>query len=120
MPHLLIDGLNRYNDEPCLFLGDKVASYRDVRESTSQMVQALQSKGLGVGSKIAVISANRPEVLSNIAAMQINGCIGTPLHPLGSLDDHAYVLEAAEIDTLVYDASVFEELAVALKQKYRA
>ena len=47
MPHLLIDGLNRYNDEPCLFLGDKVASYKDVRESTSQMVQALQSKGLG-------------------------------------------------------------------------
>ena len=34
MPHLLIDGLNRYNDEPCLFLGDKVASYREVREST--------------------------------------------------------------------------------------
>ncbi len=60
MPHLLIDGLNRYHDEPCLFLGDKVASYKDVRETTSQMVQALQSKGLGVGSRIAVISANRP------------------------------------------------------------
>ena len=117
MPHLLIDGLNRYNDEPCLFLGDKVASYREVRESTSQMVQALQSKGLGVGSRVAVISANRPEVLSNIAAMQLNGCIGTPLHPLGSLDDHAYVLQAAEIDTLIYDASVFEDLAGALKQR---
>jgi fatty-acyl-CoA synthase len=24
MPHLLIDGLNRYNEEPCLFMGDKV------------------------------------------------------------------------------------------------
>ena len=66
---------------------------------------ALQSKRLGKGSRIAVISANRPEVLSNIAAMQLNGCIGTPLHPLGSLDDHAYVLNAAEIDTLVFDAS---------------
>ncbi len=117
MPHLLIDGLNRYNDEPCLYLGDKVASYKDVRESTSQMVQALQSKGLGRGSRIAIISANRPEVLSNIAAMQLAGCSGTPLHPLGSLDDHAYVLEAAEIDALVYDPSVFEQHAAALKQK---
>ena len=44
MPHLLVEGLNRYHDEPCLFLGDKVASYREVRESTSQMVQALQAK----------------------------------------------------------------------------
>ena len=117
MPHLLIDGLNRYNDEPCLFLGDKVASYREVREHTSQMVQALQSRGLGVGSRIAVISANRPEVLSNIAAMQLAGCIGTPLHPLGSLEDHAYVLEAAEIDTLVYDASVFDSHAAALQER---
>ncbi len=117
MPHLLIEGLNRYNDEPCLFLGDKVASYKDVRESTSQMVQALQSKGLGVGSRVAIISANRPEVLSNIAAMQLTGCIGTPLHPLGSLDDHAYVIEAADIDTLVFDAALFTEVATALKAR---
>ena len=47
MPHLLVEGLNRYDDEPCLFLGDKVASYREVRESTSQMVQALHATGLG-------------------------------------------------------------------------
>jgi fatty-acyl-CoA synthase len=117
MPHLLIEGLNRFDDEPCLFLGDKVASYREVRESTSRMVQALQSRGLGVGSRVAVISTNRPEVLSNIAAMQLAGCIGTPLHPLGSLDDHAYVLEAAEIDTLIYDPTAFEEVAGALQQR---
>jgi fatty-acyl-CoA synthase len=49
--------------------------------------------------------------------MQIAGCIGTPLHPLGSLEDHAYVLEAAEIDTLVYDASTFEDVAAALKAR---
>jgi fatty-acyl-CoA synthase len=114
---MLIEGLNRYNDEPCLYLGDKVATYKDVRESTSQMVQALQSKGLRVGSRVAIISANRPEVLSNIAAMQLTGCIGTPLHPLGSLDDHAYVLEAADIETLVFDSSVFSEVAAALKAR---
>jgi fatty-acyl-CoA synthase len=117
MPHLLVEGLNRYDDRPCLLLGDKVATYRDVRESTSQMVQALQAKGLGKGSRVAVISANRPEVLSNIAAMQLTGCIGTPLHPMGSLEDHVYVLEAAEIDALVFDASVFDAHAAQLKER---
>lgn len=117
MPHLLVEGLNRYHDEPCLFLGDKVASYREVREQTSQLVQALRSRGLGRGSRVAVISANRPEVLSNIAAMQLAGCIGTPLHPLGSLDDHAYVLEAAEIDALVFDPTAFDEVAAALQAR---
>ncbi|MCX2982227.1 acyl-CoA synthetase [Halieaceae bacterium IMCC14734] len=118
MADLLINGLNRYDDEPCLYLGDKVASYRDVRESTSQMVQALQSSGLSQGRKIAVISANRPEVLSNIAAMQLAGCIGSPLHPMGSLDDHSYVIEHAEIDALVFDTTVFSPRAEELKQRF--
>ncbi|GAB3291983.1 AMP-binding protein [Parahaliea aestuarii] len=120
MPHLLVEGLNRYNDEPCLFLGDKVASYREMREQTSQLIQALRASGLDKGSRIAVISTNRPEVLSNIAAMQLAGCIGTPLHPLGSLDDHAYVLEAAEIDALIFDPGAFEQVAAALKARIPA
>lgn len=118
MPHLLIDGLNRYDDEPCLFLGDKVASYKDVRESTSQMVQALNKLGLDRGKRIAVISTNRPEVLANIAAMQLAGCIGSPLHPMGSLDDHAYVIEHAEIDALVFDEGFFSPRAAELKEKF--
>lgn len=117
MPHLLVEGLNRFNDEPCLHLGDKVASYREVREQTSQLVQALASRGLGRGNRVAVISANRPEVLSNIAAMQLAGCIGTPLHPLGSVEDHAYVLEAADIEALIFDPTAFDPVARALKER---
>ncbi len=117
MPDLLVEGLNRYNDEPCLYLGDKVASYREVRESTSQMVQALKSKGLQVGSRVAVISRNRPEVLANIAAMQLTGCVGTSLHPLGSLDDHAYMLVAAGVETLIYDPGAFDAYAAQLQER---
>ncbi len=118
MAHLLIDGLNRYHEEPCLFLGDHVASYADVRHSTSQMTQALRSKGLGKGSRIAVISGNRPEVLANIAAMQLAGCIGSPLHPLGSLEDHAYVIEHAEIQALVFDGALFADRARQLQERF--
>ncbi|RMF16770.1 MAG: acyl-CoA synthetase [Candidatus Dadabacteria bacterium] len=117
LPHLIIDGLNRYNDEPCLHLGDTVASYREVREQTSRFVQALHSVGLGKGSRVAVISANRPEVLYNIAAMQISGCCGTTLHPLGSIDDHAYIIDDAGIEALVYDPTAFEELATELRRR---
>src|SRR5262245_49045134 len=89
MPHLLIEGLSRHHERPWLQLGDTVLSCAEMRALVSRLVQALQSKGLGRGSRVAVISGNRPEVLANIAAMQIAGCCGTPLHPLGSLDDHA-------------------------------
>lgn len=117
MADLLIEGLNRYDSEPCLYLGDSVKSYKQVREMTSQLIQALQSKGIQKGDRVAVVSGNRPEVLANIAAMQLNGCVGTPLHPMGSLDDHAYVLEDASITTLIFDSSLFQERAAQLKEK---
>jgi fatty-acyl-CoA synthase len=117
MPHLLIDGLNRYHERPCLQLGDTVISYAEMRALVSRLCQALQSKGLGPGSRVAIISGNRPEVLANIAAMQIAGCCGTPLHPLGSLDDHAYVLEDAGIETLIFDASIFAQRAAELQAR---
>ena len=44
------------------------------------------------------------------------GCRNTPLHPLGSLDDHAYVLEDAGIDTLIFDP-VFAERADQLHER---
>ncbi len=117
MPHLIIEGLNRYNDRPCLYLGDTVATYAEVRSRTSQYVQALAAKGVGVGSRVAVISGNRPEVLFNIAACSLRGCCSTALHPLGSLDDHAYTMNDAGIETLIYDPSGFEQRAKDLKEK---
>ncbi len=117
MPHLIIEGLNRYSDRPCLYLGDTVATYAQVRARTSQYVQALKSKGIGVGSRVAVISGNRPEVLYNIAACSLSGCCTTALHPLGSLDDHAFTLNDAGIETLIYDPNGFEARARDLKAK---
>lgn len=117
IPHLVVEGLNRYDDRPCLHLGDTTASYAEVRDRTSQFVQALVSKGIGKGSPVAVLSANRPEVLYNMAATSIAGCRSTALHPLGSLDDHAYVLADAGIETLVFDPTVFSERAAALAER---
>ena len=45
-----------------------------------------------------MLSKNRAVVLVNIAATLLNGCVITPLHPLGSLDDHAFVVDNAGID----------------------
>ena len=117
MPDLLIEGLNRHDNKPCLYLGESAASYKEVREATSKMVQVLLMQNLGVGSRVAVLSANRPEVLYNIAAMQLAGCAGSPLHPLGSIDDHAYAINAAEIDALVYDPSAFDEHVSSIKKQ---
>lgn len=117
LPHLIIDGLNRYDDRPFLFLGDATITYAQVRAETSRFAQALASKGVERGSHTAVLSANRPEVLYNLCANMVIGSCNTPLHPLGSAEDQAYVLQDAGIETLVYDAAYFGQRAAELKER---
>ena len=83
LPHLVIDGLNRYDDRPFLFLGAATISYAEVRSQASRFAQALESKGVQRGSRTAILSANRPEVLYNLCANLVIGSCNTPLHPLG-------------------------------------
>ena len=117
MGQMAAQGLSAHDERPCLFLGDTVASYKQVRERTSQFIQALAARGAGPGGPVAVLSGNRPEVLYNLAAMMIGGARGTPLHPMGSLDDHVHVCTDAGIETLVYDPAQYGERAVELKER---
>jgi fatty-acyl-CoA synthase len=117
MADLLIAALDRNPDKPAMYLGDQVLTARQVRDQVSCYAQALASVGLRQGSPVSVLSPNRPEVLFNSGAFNVTGCRPTPLHPMGSLDDHAYVLEDAGIETLVFDPAVYDERAAALRDR---
>ena len=118
LPHLIVRSLDAHDDAPCIYLAGRVASYAEVRARTSQLIQAQQSRGVHRGTRLAVLSKNRPEVLTNLTASLVNGCVVTPLHPLGSLSDHAYVIGDAEIECLVFDAENFTARAGELKARY--
>jgi len=114
LPDLFIAAVNRHPDRPAVYLDDQVLTGAEVRDEVSRYSQALQSVGVGRGSAVSVLAKNRPEVLFNSGAAMVTGCRTTPLHPLGSLEDHAYVLTDAEIETLVYDPA-FEGRATELQ-----
>ena len=64
------------------------------------------------------MALNRPEVLLVIGAGQTQGYRRTALHPLGSADDHAYVLNDAGVSTLIIDpVPKFVERTVELLEK---
>jgi fatty-acyl-CoA synthase len=117
MADLLIAALNRNPDKPAMYLGHHVLTAREVSEQVSRYAQALAAAGVTRGTPVSVLSPNRPEVLFNSGAFQVTGCRATPLHPMGSLDDHAYVLEDAGIETLVYDPAIYEERAQLLQAR---
>lgn len=118
MGHLLTGALKRHRDTPVLFLGDTTLTGGELADKISQYIQAFEALGAGTGSAVGLLSLNRPEVLMIIGAGQTMGYRRTALHPLGSLDDHAYVLADAGISTLIIDPNpAFVERAVGLLQK---
>lgn len=114
IPHLIVDALSKYDERPCLYLGGETASYKEVRHKVSQYAQALKENGITAGARVALLSGNCPEVVFLQLAANIVGCCITPLHPMGSFEDHAYVLNDAEIEVLVYQPSKYEQRATEL------
>jgi fatty-acyl-CoA synthase len=67
--------------------------------------------------RAAVLSRNRIEVLYASNALNFAGVVNTALHPMGSVDDYLYVIEDAAIDTLIFDAGHYEDIARALGER---
>ena len=116
LPDLLIAALDRNANHPFLYIDDEVITARQMRDQVSRYVQAFRARGIVQGQGVATLSKNRPEVLCSMGAVMVGGCRNTPLHPLGSLEDHAYVLQDAGIDTLIFDPA-FAERAGELEER---
>ncbi|MDT5246664.1 MAG: fatty-acyl-CoA synthase, partial [Mycobacterium sp.] len=116
--HLTVGALKRNKDKPVLFLGDTTLTGGELAARISQYIQAFEALGAGTGTAVGLLSLNRPEVLMIIGAGQTQGYRRTALHPLGSLDDHAYVLNDAGITSLIIDPNpMFVERALGLLEK---
>ena len=117
VPELLANALSQDSNRPLLqLLNGPMLTVGDVRDAASQFVQALQSLGVGKGTRVGLLAANRPEVLYVANAVQLMASIYVPMHPLGGLADHLHVVQDAEIDILIFDAERYGERAAELAQ----
>src|SRR5215475_6701347 len=116
--HLTVGALKRHKDRPVLFLGDTTLTGGQLAERISQYIQAFEALGAGSGVTSGLLALNRPEVLMILGAGQTQGYRRLSLHPLGSLDDHAYVLNDAGVTSLTIDPNpMFVERAKGLLEK---
>ncbi|MCL2544155.1 MAG: fatty-acid--CoA ligase FadD8 [Nocardioidaceae bacterium] len=114
--HLMVAALKRHRSRPVIHLGDVTLTGGEVATRISQYVQAFESLGAGTGTAGALLALNRPEVLFILGAGQTQGFRRTSLHPLGSADDHAYVINDAGITYLIVDP-YFADRAIELLEK---
>ncbi|NBQ41105.1 MAG: acyl-CoA synthetase [Mycobacteriaceae bacterium] len=116
--HLTVGALKRNSGRPVLYLGDTTLTGGELADRISQYIQAFEALGAGTGATVGLLALNRPEVLMIIGAGQTQGFRRTALHPLGSLDDHAYVLDDAGATALIIDPNpMFVERALGLLER---
>lgn len=98
---VIVEALDRHPRRVAFVHGDRRVTYAEAAHLTSRIMQVLGACGVGHGGAVALLSPNTPEVWCVQAAAFLLGARYTGLHPLGSVDDHAYVCADAEIQVLI-------------------
>lgn len=105
--------------------GDRVAfdgyggryTYRAALDLIGRYQAVYKRLGIRRGQHIAMLNANRAEAyLAGVAAQALGLCM-TPLHTLGSLADHQFILEDSETDWLLVDVENYAERGRELAEK---
>ncbi|CAN7200346.1 AMP-binding protein [Phenylobacterium sp. LjRoot225] len=115
---LLANALNQGSSQPLLHLLDgPTLTVAEVRDATSQYMQALASLGIKRGARVGLLSANRPEVLHVSHAVQMLAAVYMPMHPLAGIGDHLHVIQDAGVEILIFDADRYAARAAELAER---
>jgi fatty-acyl-CoA synthase len=112
---MVLGALRRFPDRVAFRQDGVEWTYRQTSELVARWVSVLCARGLRPGEGVGVLSPNRPEVWLGQTATPMAGGRFTPLHPMGSLDDHRYVCDEAELRFLLVDPA-YAERASALAE----
>jgi long-chain acyl-CoA synthetase len=108
-----------YADSPAYVDGDARRTYGELADRCRLLAGALQASGVGVGDRVAVLMANGHRYLECYFALPGMGAVMVPLNNRLALPEFRYILEDAEVHTLIADetyADVAGKLGDSVKQ----
>ncbi|MFT3800350.1 MAG: AMP-binding protein [Burkholderiaceae bacterium] len=117
MGDLLIRAIERGADRTAFVSGDRSISYRAFGQSVSRFVQLFDSLGLRRGDGVACLGGNSVEAFLVGAAGYLTGVRVTNLHPLASLDDHAFIIDDCGAAVLFFDPATHAARVDALRDR---
>jgi fatty-acyl-CoA synthase len=112
---LVVQALGRFPERVAFRQDGRDLTYSQTAELLARWVRVLRDRGLRPGEGVGVLSPNRPEVWLGQTATPMAGGRFTALHPMGSLDDHRYICDEAELRFLIVDPT-YAERAAALAE----
>jgi fatty-acyl-CoA synthase len=114
---LVVNAVARFGDAPAIADGRVRWSYRQFGDAVGRFISLLRAVGLKRGDALSILSGNRAESWAAISAAMVMGLRYTPLHPMAAEDDHAFIVEDAEIDALIVEAGKFAPRGAAIRSR---
>jgi fatty-acyl-CoA synthase len=108
---LVLGALRRFPERVAFSQDGRELTYRQMSDLLVRWVGVFLERGLRPGDGVGVLSPNRPEVWLGQTATPMAGGRFTAMHPMGSLDDHRYICDEAELRFLIVDPAYAERAA---------
>jgi fatty-acyl-CoA synthase len=98
---LIAEAFDRYPSREAFVAGDRRVTYAEAADLTGRIQRVFAERGLRTGGAMAALSPNNPEAYLVQAAGFLLGARCSGLHPMGSVEDHVFICDDAEIELLV-------------------
>jgi acyl-coenzyme A synthetase/AMP-(fatty) acid ligase len=101
LPRVLAHAVEHFAEKEFLVSGERRLTFRQADEESGNLARGLLALGVGKGTRVGIMMANSPDwVLCWLAAARI-GALTVPISTLYQAPELAWVLEHADVDTLL-------------------
>lgn len=94
----------------CVKYKDKVYSYSEINERANRLAWALQSRGLGKGTRVATLMYNSNYSVEVFLAMWKTGIIQVPLNSRNSAKENIEIISDYETDALIFGSEFLDQI----------
>ncbi|MGW2095219.1 AMP-binding protein [Promicromonospora sukumoe] len=110
---MLAETARRFPDRTALYFMGQATTYGDLWDRTRAYAGALAARGIGPGSRVAMIVPNVPDFPRVYYAALALGAVVVPVHLLFRTDEIEFVLRDAAADVVVVAAPMLADAAPA-------
>jgi fatty-acyl-CoA synthase len=106
LPRFLDDVAERHGPRVALRFEGKDTTYAELRAEARRVAKGLVARGVGKGTRVAVLMANRPEWVTAVLGASLAGAVVVPVNTFATPDELDYVLRHADAAWLLLQPNV--------------
>lgn len=106
----------RFPNKPAVLWQDASLSYTDLNRRANQLANALIDLGVAKGTKVGIVSRNRPEYATAFFGVARSGAVLVNVSVLYASEELQFVLNKADVEVLLIEDIFVDKLAAVRSQ----